>query len=91
MLICGQIGAGAMRMVTRDAAGASSRERIVGIGGGGLELNAQYDLGSVFHLDARIGGDLTFPGIVAERADGSEIFSASLWSAHASIGLGLHF
>lgn len=91
MLICGQIGAGAMRMVTRDAVGTGSREKIVGIGGGGLELNAQYDIGSVFHVDARIGGELTFPGIAAERADGSEIFAASLWSAHASVGLGLHF
>ena len=89
MLICGEIGAGALRMLTKD--GAGSRERVVGIGGGGLELNAQYNIGSVFHVDARIGGDMTFPGIRAERADGSEIFSASLWSAHASFGLGLHF
>lgn len=89
MLLCGEIGAGAMRMITKDAAGA--RERIVGIGGGGLELTAQYEIGSVFHVDARIGGDMTFPGIRAERADGSEIFSASLWSAHALVGLGLHF
>jgi hypothetical protein len=89
MLICGEIGAGALRMLTKD--GAGSRERVVGIGGGGLELNAQYNIGSVFHVDARIGGDLTFPGIRAERADGSEIFSASLWSAHASFGVGLHF
>jgi hypothetical protein len=89
MLLCGEIGAGAMRMITKDATG--ERERIVGIGGGGLELTAQYDIGSVFHVDARIGGDMTFPGIRAERADGSEIFSASLWSAHALVGLGLHF
>jgi hypothetical protein len=90
LLMCGEVGAGVMRLTTTDAPGVKPRETFVGLGGGGLELNARYNIGSVFHIDAHIGGELTLPGIRAERADGSEIFSASLWSAHALLGMGLH-
>lgn len=92
LLLCGEAAAGGMRIETKDAAGAKVQSKTVALGSVGLELELQYHLGSLLHLDLRAGGDAMLGGTVsAERADGSEIFRSSGGSLHLAGGVGLHF
>ncbi len=91
LLVCGEIAAGIMRVQTRDAAGTKLSSTTTGLGSVGLELDLQYSIGALFHVDLRAGGDFALSEITAERSDGSEVFHSSPFSAHVLGGLGLHF
>lgn len=89
--MCGEIAAGAMSTTTRDAAGLQTQDKLVGIGTAGLELDAQYNVSSMFHLGLTLGGEMWPSKVSAERPDGSHIFESNLWSAYALVGIGLRF
>ncbi len=91
VLACGEIAAGILQLDTQDAAGTKLQSKTVGLGTVGLELEVQYRVGSLFHIDLRAGGDFGSADITAERADGSEIFRTFPASAHFAAGFGLHF
>lgn len=92
LLACAEAAAGLMRLETRDAAGAKVQSKTVALGSIGVELDLQYSIGSLFHIDLRVGGDSAFTGnLTAERADGSRLFQSSPASLLVVGGLGLHF
>jgi len=89
--MCGEIAAGAMSATTRDAAGVQTQDKLVGIGTAGLELDAQYNVSSMFHIGLTLGGEMWPSKISAERPDGSRIFESNFWNAYALVGIGLRF
>jgi hypothetical protein len=91
VLACAEVAAGLVQLDTKDAAGSEVQSKTVGLGSFGMELDLQYRVSSLFHLDLRAGGDFWSGAITAERADGSEIFRSSLASAHFAAGFGVHF
>ena len=91
ILLCGEIGAGAMQLHTTDAAGAKVQSKGVGLGFAGFELDSRYNLGEFLHANLRLGGELSMSQLTAERPDGSEIFHSSPFSAYFQVGLGFHF
>lgn len=90
VLACGEVAAGVLQLDTKDAAGTKLQAKTVALGSVGLELDVQYRIGSLFHVDLRVGGDFGSADITAERADASEIFQTSPLSAHFVGGVGLH-
>ncbi|MEO8178807.1 MAG: hypothetical protein ABI895_08245 [Deltaproteobacteria bacterium] len=88
---CSEIAAGAMSLETRDATGVRTQEKSTGIGTASVELNSQYNLGSLVHLDLQLGGEMWMTKLTAERPDGSRLFRSSMFNAYALVGLGLTF
>lgn len=88
---CGEIAAGAMGLETRDTFGEKTQSKTLGLGTASVDLNSQYNLGKVLHLDLNLGGEMWLSKISAERPDGSQIFHSSLFNAYLLAGVGLHF
>jgi hypothetical protein len=88
---CGEFGGGYLRLNTRGASTAATVSKNTGFGATGLALDAMYAIGGVFHVGFRVGGQLQFGPITAERPDGTELFKSSIFGGYATLGLGLHF
>jgi hypothetical protein len=91
LLFCGEYGGGFMNLVTKGADGTQIQSKNAGFGTVSLWTGIQYNLGSVFHVGAKVGGGFNVGQLTAERADGSRIFASSVWSAYGLLGLGVHF
>ncbi|HZL21342.1 MAG TPA: hypothetical protein VFG23_26650 [Polyangia bacterium] len=91
LLFCGQYGGGFMNLVTKGADGSQLQSKNAGFGTVSFDTEIQYNLGSIFHVGAKIGGGLNVGQVTAERADGSRIFGSSTWAAYALLGIGLQF
>jgi hypothetical protein len=89
--ICSEIAAGAMAVETKDATGNVTQNKTVGLGTASIELASQYNIGSLFHLDLRAGGEMWLSKLTAERPDGTRLFESSTFNAYLLAGLGLHF
>jgi hypothetical protein len=90
--ICSEIAAGAMAVETKDDATRDvTQNKTVGVGTASLELASQYNIGSLFHLDLRAGGEMWVSKLTAERPDGTRLFESSTFNAYLLAGLGLHF
>ena len=93
-LFCGEWGGGVMNLLTKGADGKQIQSKNVGFGTVNLGAEVQYNLGSAFHVGAKVGGGFSFGQFSAERADGSRIFGSSSglsWSAYVLLGAGVHF
>jgi len=88
---CSEIAAGAMSLETKDASGSRTQQKDVGIGTASIELDTQYNLGSLFRLQLQLGGEMWATKLSAERPDGSQLFHSSVFNAYAMAGLGLKF
>jgi hypothetical protein len=88
---CSEIAAGVMSLETTDGSGVRTQNESTGIGTASVELNTQYNLGSLLHLDLQLGGEMWLTKLTAERPDGSQLFHSSLFNAYALVGLGLNF
>lgn len=88
---CSEFAAGVMFLDTRESAGPFGREKEVGFGTAGIELDAQYDLGSSFYAGLRAGGEMWLGRFSAERPDGSRLFQSSMFNGYISAGIGLRF
>ena len=91
LLFCGEYGGGFMNLVTKGADGAQIQSKNAGFGTVSFGAEAQYNLGSIFQVGAKVGGGFNVGQFTAERADGSRIFGSSTWSAYTLLGIGLHF
>lgn len=92
VLACAETAAGLMRLETKDAAGAKVQTKTVALGSIGVDVDVQYNIGSLFHLALRAGFDAAFTGnLTAERADGSRLFQSHPASLNFVGGFGLHF
>jgi hypothetical protein len=91
VLFCGEYGGGIMFLQTKGAAGAQIQSKEAGFGTATFGAEAQYNVGSVFHVGAKLGGGFTIGQLTAERADGSRIFGSSIWTAYGLLGAGVHF
>jgi hypothetical protein len=95
VLFCGEYGGGFVNLLTKDADGKQIQSKIAGFGAVNFGAEVQYNLGSVFHIGAKVGGGFSFGQFSAERADGSRIFGSSSaglsWSAYGLLGAGVHF
>ena len=99
VLFCGEWGGGVMNLLTKGADGKQIQSKNVGFGTLNLGAEVQYNVGSLFHIGAKVGGGFSFGQFSAERADGSRIFGSSSgssspalsWSAYALLGAGVHF
>ena len=94
VLFCGEYGGGFMNLLTKGADGKQIQSKNVGFGTVNLGAEVQYNLGSAFHVGAKVGGGFSFGQFSAERADGSRIFGSSSglsWSAYVLLGAGVHF
>jgi hypothetical protein len=89
--MCAEIAAGLMSAVTRDATGLQTQDKLVGIGTAGVEVDAQYNISSAFHVGMTLGGEMWPSKVSAERPDGSRIFESELFNAYALVGIGLRF
>lgn len=88
---CSEFAAGMMFLDTRENAGAFKREKEVGFGTAGIELDAQYNLGSSFDAGLRAGGEMWLGRFSAERSDGSQLFRSSMFNGYVSVGIGIRF
>jgi len=91
LLFCGEYGGGFMNLVTKRADGAQLQSKNAGFGTVSFGAEAQYNLGSIFQVGAKVGGGFNVGQFTAERADGSRIFGSSTWSAYTLLGIGLHY
>jgi hypothetical protein len=91
LLFCGEYGGGLMNLVTKGADGSQVQSKNAGFGTVSFGAEIQYNLGSIFHVGAKVGGGFNVGQLTAERADGSRIFGSSIWSAYALLGIGLQF
>ena len=91
LLFCGEYGGGFMNLVTKSSDGSQLQSKNAGFGTVSAGAEIQYNLGSIFHLGAKIGGGFNVGQFTAEGADGSRIFGSSTWSAYALLGVGLRY
>jgi hypothetical protein len=91
VLGCIEYSAGIMLLDTKNAAGTSTQSKTMGMAMLGIGIESEYNLGAHFHLDLKIGGELSLNKLTAERPDGSQIFHSQPFSAHALLGVGVHF
>jgi hypothetical protein len=91
LLFCAEYGGGFMNLVTKAADGSQIQSKTVGYGTVMFGGEIQYNLGSSFLVGAKVGGGLNVGSVAAERADGSQIFGSSVWSAYGLLSVGLHF
>jgi hypothetical protein len=66
-----------VNLLTKGADGKQIQSRNVGFGAVTFGTEVQYNLGSVFHIGAEVGGGFSCGQFSAERADGSRIFGSS--------------
>lgn len=90
-VLCGEYGAGVMRIKSKDAAGEVTRDKNAGLGFAGLGVESQYNLGALLHLGLKLGVDFMADTFGAERPDGSAIFQSSGVMGYGMLGIGLHF
>lgn len=91
LLLCVEYGLGLMDLQTKGNDGTSIQSKAQYFGTGGLSTELQYNLGTLFHVGARLGGDAAWGRLTAERADGSQIFKSSTLSGYLLLGGGLRF
>jgi hypothetical protein len=91
LLFCGEYGGGFMNLVTKGTDGSQLQSKNAGFGTVSFGAEAQYNLGSIFQVGAKVGGGFNVGQFTAERADGSRIFGSSTWSAYALLGIGLRY
>lgn len=89
-LACAEFGAGWLFAETRGPSAAERASVTRGYGFGGLAFDAQFNLGSMLHVGARVGGRFMTP-FSLEAPDGTGLFDSSMLGAYATIGFGLHF
>lgn len=89
--ICSEFGLTALHFDTKDSAGKVVQEKETGIGIAGIGGELQYNLGRLFHVNARAAGQLQIGGASADRPDGNALFKVPLFGGYASAGVGMHF
>jgi hypothetical protein len=75
----------------KAVSGTRTQQKDVGIGTVSVELDTQYNLGSHFHVQLQLGGEMWMTKITAERPDGSQFFHSAMFNAFVMAGLGLQF
>ncbi|HEY3256993.1 MAG TPA: hypothetical protein VGJ91_23715 [Polyangiaceae bacterium] len=90
-LLCGEYGAGALDIRSKDLNGTQTQRKGAGIGFAGLGVDTQYNLGSLFHVGFKLGADFFVDSFGAERPDGSSIFRSSQFAGYGMLGFGAHF
>lgn len=88
---CSEIAAGTMQLETRAADGTKTQEKTQALATASIELDGQYNLSRLMHLDLRAGMEVWPSRISAERPDGSRLFQTRLLSGYATFGVGIHF
>ncbi|HKY39278.1 MAG TPA: hypothetical protein VJN18_25245 [Polyangiaceae bacterium] len=86
--LCGEFEVGVLQAKMEGSGGSAERE--VAVAGAGLGLDAQYHLGSLFHLGCRAGVSLHMPSSPT-APDGRTLFEPSFSGGYVQLGLGLHF
>jgi hypothetical protein len=59
-------------------------------GSAGLGADLQYNLGPLFHVDLKLGGEFAW-SITPRRPDGSVLFESRLFSGYALAGFGIQY
>jgi len=90
-LFCAEYGAGIMNVRSKDTQGKEIQNKTTGLGFVGLGIETQYNLGSLFQIGLKLGGEFFMDSVTAERADGSRIFQSSLFAGYGMLGIGVHF
>jgi hypothetical protein len=91
LLLCMEYGVGAMNLRTAGSDGVRIQSKNVGFGMAGLGVEVQYNLGSLFHVGAKVGWNGYLGEWTAERADGNRIFGSSVSSGYVLVGVGFRF
>lgn len=91
VISCGEYGAGFINVRTRDKQGKEIQNKAAGLGFASLNVQTQYNLGSLFQIGLKLGADFMVDSFSAERADGSTIFQSSQFAGYGMLGLGVHF
>jgi hypothetical protein len=91
LLFCGEIGAGVSKVTTKDPAGRTTKDELVGLGSAAFEFDARYNFGRYFHAGLMVGAEGWLAQIKAVDSDGSEIFHANAFDGYAMAGVGMHF
>ena len=90
-LLCGEYGAGFVGIRTKDTRGMEIQNKGAGLGFAGLGIESQYNLGSLFQVDLKLGADFFVDTFGADRPDGSNIFRSSQVMGYGMLGVGVHF
>jgi hypothetical protein len=86
--LCGEFEVGALQAKMKGSDG--SRDTNVALATAGLGLDAQYHLGSVFHLGLRAGASVQIRS-APTAPDGKALYEPALFGGYVELGLGLHF
>jgi len=90
ILGCIEYSAGVMRIDTKNALGMQTESKTVALAAVGIEGEATYALAGRLILSAKLGGDLSFSKVSADRSDGTAIFQSQPFSAHVLLGVGTY-
>lgn len=90
-LLCGEYGAGWMRIKSKDAQGSQIQDKTAGLGFAGLGVETQYHLGSVFQAGLKLGMDGFVSPFGAEHPDGRSIFRSSQITGYGMLSLGVQY
>jgi hypothetical protein len=91
LLGCAEFGGGLMALDTKNSSGTKVQSKLQGFGKIGLLVEAEYNLGSWFHMGLTLGAEQSTVSFTAERADGSQIFESGKFSGYGLFGIGGHF
>ncbi|HET7544125.1 MAG TPA: hypothetical protein VFK05_29840 [Polyangiaceae bacterium] len=91
VFLCGEYGAGAAKIVSKDAQGKKIQDKATGLGFAALGFETQYNFASIFQVGLKLGLDAFVNSFSAERPNGSTIFESSQIAGHGMLGLGVQY
>jgi hypothetical protein len=91
LLACADFGYAVMGFTTEEANGTLNSSKTAGFGTGGPLLEAEYNLGTLIHVGAKVGTDVVVGDFAAKRSDGTEVWKINSWSVYGTLGVGVHF
>jgi len=89
-LACGQFAAGIWHFEVDDPAGQEVSTQDMATGTAGLGVDLQYNLGKLFHVDLKLGGEFAWK-VSPRRPDGSILFESRLFNGYAQAGFGIQY
>lgn len=90
LLGCGELGLAGYAVHVEERNGEQRDSKVMLLGTAGPVLEAEYSLGPL-QLGARLGGNLMFGALQAERADGQRLFQSKRWETYFTLGVGGHW
>jgi hypothetical protein len=90
LLGCGELGIAGYATHVKEQSGPEHDSKVTLLGSVGPVLEAEYSLGPL-QIGARLGGNLMFGAVEAQRADGQRLFESKRWETYLTLGVGGHW